>query len=129
VGTVVVVTWVNPDGMEVASVLAALRRLTPPPPPGAPGPFALSDEQALRKFAADGDLTPVKVFDVDSPWVYASEATALRGLNSSGITARAMEHAGECAVTRAHAKAIAPFRQSDGSYRIGATFRCLLSQS
>jgi hypothetical protein len=32
------------------------------------------------------------------------------------------------AVTEAHAKAIQPFRQPDGSYRIKATFRCLLAQ-
>ena len=54
----------------------------PPPPPGAPGPFALSDEQALRKFAADAGLTPGELFDVDSPFVYPDEATAIRGLNS-----------------------------------------------
>ena len=48
--------------------------LMPPPPAGAPGPFALSDVSALRKFAADAGLTPVEVFDVDTPFVYADEA-------------------------------------------------------
>ena len=100
----------------------------PPPPPGAPGPFALSDEAALRKFAADAGLMPVEVFDVDSPFVYPDEATAIRGLNAAGVAARAMENSSEQAVTDAHAKAIAPFRQPDGSYRIKATFRCLLAQ-
>lgn len=127
-GAVVIMTWGNPDGMEAASLVAALRPLMPPPPPGAPGPFALSDESALRKFAADAGLKPMEVFDVDSPWVYADEATAVRGLNSSGVAARAMENSGEQAVTEAHTKAIAPFRQPDGNYRIKATFRCLLAQ-
>jgi SAM-dependent methyltransferase len=127
-GAIVIMTWGNPDGMEAASLVAALRPLTPPPPPGAPGPFALSDEQALRKFAADAGLKPMEVFDVDSPWIYADESTAVRGLNSSGVAARAMENSGEPAVTEAHAKAIARFRQPDGSYRIKATFRCLAAQ-
>jgi SAM-dependent methyltransferase len=127
-GAVVIVTWGNPDGMEAASLVAAVRPLMPPPPPGAPGPFALSDESALRKFAADAGLEPLEIFDVDSPFVYADEATAVRGLNSSGVAARAMENSNEEAVTEAHAKAIAPFRQPDGSYRIKATFRCLLAQ-
>jgi hypothetical protein len=39
-----------------------------------------------------------------------------------------MENSGEPAVTEAHAKAIAPFRQPDGGDRIKATFRCLLAQ-
>src|ERR671919_274800 len=34
-GAVVVTTWGDPDGMEAASVVAALRPLMPPPPPGA----------------------------------------------------------------------------------------------
>lgn len=36
-GTVVIMTWSNPDGMEAASLVAAVRPLMPPPPPGAPG--------------------------------------------------------------------------------------------
>ena len=100
----------------------------PTPPPGAPGPFALSDEAALRQFAADAGLNPVEVFDVDSPFIYTDEAAALRGLNSSGVASRAMENTSEQAVTEAHTKAIAPFRQSDGSYRVEASFRCLLAR-
>ena len=66
--------------------------------PGCTWPFALSDEAALRRFATDAGLQPVEVFDVDSPWVYADEAAALRGLTSTGNAVRAMEHVGEDAV-------------------------------
>lgn len=109
--------------MEAAALVAAVRPLMPPQPPGAPGPFALSDEVALRRFAADAGLTPVEVFDAHSPFVYADEATATRGLNSSGVAARAKRTGrdrGACQSDR-------PFRQPDGSYRIKA-FRCLLAQ-
>jgi hypothetical protein len=115
--------------MEAASLIAALRPLLPPPPPGAPGPFALSDEAALRAFASGAGLDPADVFDVDSPWQYSNLATALRGLKSHGGAARAIENSSEEAVDSAHSQALAPFRQSDGSYRIGATFRCLLARA
>jgi hypothetical protein len=36
-----------------------------------------------------------------------------------------MELTSEQAVQEAYANAVAPFRQPDGSYRIGASFRCL----
>ena len=127
-GMVAIVTWGEPEGMEAAAVVGALRSLMPPPPPNAPGPFALSQEAALRQFAIDAKLNPIEVFDVDTPFVYADEATALRGLNSSGVAARAIENSSLEAVTAAHAKAIAPFRQADGGYRIRATFRCLLAK-
>ena len=47
-GTVVIVTWGEPEGMEAATLIGAIKPLLPPPPPGAPGPFALSDEVKLR---------------------------------------------------------------------------------
>ena len=128
-GTVVVMTWGTPEGMEAASLVAALRPLMPAPPVGAPGPFALSEEGALRGFAEAAGLVPVELFDVDSPWVYADLATALRGLRSSGVAARAAANASVDAVDAAHAKALGPFQQADGSFRVGATFRCLVSRA
>ncbi len=127
-GFVVVMTFGNPDGMGAAALVSALKPLLPPAPPGAPGPFALSDETALRRFATDAGLEPVELLDVDSPWIYADEAAALRGLKSTGNAIRAMEHTSEEAVTEACAKAIAPFRQPDGSVRASAWFRCLLAR-
>ncbi len=126
---VVIMTWGRPEGMEAASLVAALRPLMPPPPPGAPGPFALSDETALRAFAEAAGLTPVELMDVDSPWVYADLATALRGLGSSGVAARAAANSNKTAVDEAHTAALAPFVQADGSYRVGATFRCLITNA
>ncbi len=126
-GFVVVTTWGEPDGMEAAQVIAALKPLLPPPPPGAPGPFALSDRNALTQYVAEAGLQPVDIFDVDAPFNYPDEATAVRALGSSGVAARAIEFAGEAAVNSAHKEAIAPFTGSNGSIRIGATFRCLLA--
>lgn len=126
-GRVVVMTWSTPEGMEAAAIVGALRGLLPPPPPGAPGPFALSEESRLRAFAAEAGLAALGVQDVDSPWFYPDLATALRGLGSSGVAARAAGIAGREAVDAAHAAALAPFQQADGSFRIGARCRFLLA--
>lgn len=127
-GKIAIMTWGDPSKMEAASLVTALRPLMPAPPPGAPGPFALSDEAALRKFAMDAKLTPIETFDVDSPFIYPDEETGISALNASGVAARAMENTSESAVTDAHRKALAPFRQKDGSYRVSASFRCLLAK-
>ena len=126
-GIVAVMTWGRPEGMEAASVVAALRPLMPPPPPGAPGPFALSDPDRLSAFVAEAGLTSRDVIEGDTFWTYADEATALRGLNSSGVAIRAVGLVGEAAVSAAHAAALVPFRQSDGSYRIGARYMAVLA--
>ena len=127
-GTVVIVTWGTPEGMEAASLVAVLKTFLPPPPPGAPGPFALSDESTLREFVSSAGLTPTAVFDVDDPWTYPDLDTAVRGMCSAGVAVKAMEHSGEEAVTSAFAAAFAPFLQSDGTVRVGASFRCLIAQ-
>jgi hypothetical protein len=87
----------------------------------------LSDETALRAFAEAGGLRPVEVLDVDTPWYYRDEATALRGLGSSGVAVRAIAHSGEDAFLFAMRDFLAPLRQRDGSYLIGARARCLVA--
>ena len=128
-GKVLIMTWGSPDGMEAASLVAALRPLLPPPPPGAPGPFALSDESALREFSMKASLEPVELFDVECPWRYSGLEEALKGLRSSGVAARAIASSSAESVDEAHAKALAPFCQPDGSYRIQASFRCLIARA
>ncbi len=109
-GRVVVLTWGNPQSMEAAAIVGALKTLLPPPPQGAPGPFALSEESALQAFAANAGLTPLGVSDVACEWNYKDLDTALRGLGSSGIAATAAERAGVESVNESHAAALAPFR-------------------
>jgi hypothetical protein len=114
--------------MPAATLVAALRPLLPAAPPGAPGPFALSNEAALRGFAASAGLEPETLFDVESPWSYATLEDGIRGLGSSGVAARARNASGDEAVDKSHAEALNTFRQMNGSYRIPATFRCLIAR-
>jgi SAM-dependent methyltransferase len=124
-GRVVVMTWGTPDGMEAASLVTALKPLLPPSPPGAPGPFALSDPAALRDFATRAGLVPLEIHDVPCVWRYASLDRALRGLGASGVAVRAAELAGQTAVDRVNATALRPYRKNDGSYQLQAAFRWL----
>jgi SAM-dependent methyltransferase len=127
-GKVFVMTWGEPGSMEATVLVAALKALLPPPPPYAGGPFALSEPGKLEEMAARAGLSPREVFDVDSPWTYPDLATAQRGLGSSGVAFKAAETSGQAALDAAHAAALAPFAQPDGSYRIGATFRILMAE-
>lgn len=128
-GSVVIMTWGEPEGMEAASIVAALKPLLPLPPKGAPGPFALSEEKALRGFAIAAGLKPTAVFDVDSPWQYPDLATAIRGVMSAGVSARAVEHSSEEAVESAYSEALSPFCKADGTCSFGASFRYLVAEA
>ncbi|MEO6806352.1 MAG: class I SAM-dependent methyltransferase [Edaphobacter sp.] len=125
--TVVLVTWGEPVGMPAAQLVAALKPLLPPPPPDAPGPFALSNETALKALAYSAGLEPREIVDVECPWEYADLTLALRGLSSAGVAAKARAHSSQDAIDEAHEKALRTFKRSDGSYHIDASFRCLFA--
>jgi SAM-dependent methyltransferase len=127
-GRVVVAVWGAPERTEASGYLAALRAQLPPPPPGTPGPIALSDEERLATFAREAGLSPAGFRAVAVPWLWEDEETALRGLISSGPAVRAIEAVGEQATREAVRAAIAPYRRPNGGYRLVNEFIYLVAQ-
>lgn len=101
----------------------ALGALLPPPPPGAPGPFALPQPGALASLARAAGLQPEAETSVVTVWGYPDEETLLRGLLSAGPAARAIAEAGEARVRDAVLAAVAPYRVPGGAYRLHNVFR------
>lgn len=94
-GIVTVMTWGRPEGKEATSAAAALRPLLPStrpcpapapalcpllpaPPPGAPGPVALSDPDRLTAFTAEAGLAPREVIEGETQRTCPDAATAPR---------------------------------------------------
>ncbi len=126
-GKVVIAVFGKREENESAAYIAAMGSLFPPPPPGAPGPYALSADGALEALAKAADLVPGEVKKVDCPWEYPDEQTALRGLLSSGPAIRAIQHTDEETVRDAVLKTIDPFKTAAGGYRIGNNFRYMIA--
>jgi SAM-dependent methyltransferase len=97
-GTVVIAVFGKPEENESHAYITAMGSLLPPPPPGAPGPYALSADGALEALAIEAGMTPGLVTTVACPWDYPDEGTALRGLLASGLAIRAIQNKGETAV-------------------------------
>jgi hypothetical protein len=100
----------------------------PPPPPGAPGPFALSAPGALETLVGKAGLKPEGVSVVNTTMRFPDESTALRGLIAAGVVERAIRHSGEAAVRSGIAAAIQPSRQGDGSYAFSNEWRFLIAR-
>ena len=111
--------------MGAATLVAPLKPLLSPSPPGAPGPFVLSDEIALRSVAESAGLNTLQVTNGVFHWHYPDLETAVCGLCSSGVAICDAEHSGENALNEAAAASLAPFRAKDGTLRIAASFRWL----
>jgi SAM-dependent methyltransferase len=122
-GRVLLLNWAPAELCEAAGYLVALGALMPPPPPGAPGPFALSDVDALKALFGEAELDVVAVGDTECVWTYPDHETAIAGLMCSGPVVGVAEYAGEQAVHDATVSFLEPFRKDDDSYRISNTFR------
>lgn len=124
-GTVVIAVFGTPEESEATAYIKAMGSLLPHPPPGAPGPFALSADGALEALAIKSGLTPSAVKKVACPWDYPNEETALRGLLSSGPAIRAIQEKGEDTVRSLILKVIAPFKTKSGGYYLTNNFHYL----
>jgi SAM-dependent methyltransferase len=126
---VVVAIWGEAKDCDAAAVIKAISELLPPPPPSAPGPFALSEPGALEALVEAAELTPEETHEVPCPWVYPNLDTAVRGIGSSGPANRAEQEVGREAVEQALAAALQPFGDGTGIYRLENVFRYLVARA
>jgi SAM-dependent methyltransferase len=124
---VVIAAWGAPERCEAAAYITELRALVEPAPRTAPGPFSLSEADAMERFAALGGLRAGPRREVLCVWDYPDEAALLRALASTGFAVRAIRTVGEAAVRTAILHAVAPFRLSGGGYRLENTFEYVIA--
>jgi ubiquinone/menaquinone biosynthesis C-methylase UbiE len=128
-GRVLMLVWGPPELCEGEIVLEAVRELLPPPPPGAPGPFALSEEGALAALLESAGFKTLIVADVPTAYEHADEVAYLRAWRSPGPCVMAIQQAGQTAFDTAVLEAGARFRQDDGSYRLNNIFRFAVARA
>lgn len=129
-GRVAMAVWGRmEDNLDVLALITALSQFLPPPPPGAPGPFALSAPGRVEGLLEQAGLTPLTSGEVDCPFEFPDLETAVRGNMSTGVAAVAIRQAGAEAVQQAMAEAIAPLRTSKGGYRLGGRFRYVIAEA
>jgi SAM-dependent methyltransferase len=128
-GAVMMATWGRPEHVAMAPVFRAVGSLLPPPAPGTPGPFALSQDGALAALARHAGLQPEHEYRFIDHWRLPDLGTALRTLLSAGPMCAAIEHAGEDRVRDAVATALGPYRTADGDYRLDNEFLYLVARA
>ena len=126
-GHVVVVTWGRPDCCDAAAHLAAVEPLLPSVGEILPQPFALARPLMLTRLVEAAGFVNAREHEVTSTWEYADQTELLRGLLSTGPMVRAVAHAGSHPVSEAVLRAVAPYRDRDGGYRLRNVFRYVVA--
>ncbi len=128
-GRVMMAVWGRAEDCELVALVAALGKLLPPPPPGAPGPFALSEPGRVEALLEQANLSPQEDGEVDCLFEFPDLETAVRGNLSTGPAAAAIRQAGADEVGQAIAEALAPFRTSAGGYCLRNRFRYVIASA
>jgi SAM-dependent methyltransferase len=127
-GKLVAMIWGNKEDCEAASNLAAIGSLLPPLPPGAPGPFSLSENHLLEKTLEAVGFIIISNKDIDTLWDYPDTAIALKGLSSSGPAARAIVNSGLQKVQEVLLQSFIPYIQSNGHVVYKNKFRVVIGE-
>ncbi|GAC1348588.1 MAG: class I SAM-dependent methyltransferase [Ktedonobacteraceae bacterium] len=128
-GRVAMVAWGRAQDCEHAATLAAVGACLPPPPPGAEGPFALSEPGRIEALMEQAGLTPVESGEVPCPFEYPDDETAWRAIGSAGPVVRAIRFAGEAKVKQAVLDSLLPYKTNSGGYRQKNTFRYVIASA
>lgn len=127
-GKLAVMIWGDKDDCEATTYLKEVGSLLPPPPPGAPGPFALTDNHLLENILEEIGLRILDSHDVDSVWEYPDAETAMKGLLSAGPAARAIENAGYEKVYSTVLGASQSYIKTNGHIVFKNKFRVVISE-
>jgi SAM-dependent methyltransferase len=127
-GKIAMAVWGVARDCQAAAILKALGGILPPPPPGAPGPFALSEPGVLEDMLSRAGLTPDQSAEADTPFVFSNADTACRAFMASGPGVVALRRNGEEKVRDTLMPALTPFKKPDGSYRLENKFKFVLAK-
>jgi len=127
-GKLVTMIWGNKEDCEATTYLKAIGSLLPPPPPGAPGPFALTENHLLESILKEIGLKILDSADVDSIWDYPDTETALKGLLSAGPAAKAIQNSGYEKTLNTTLESVQPYIKSNGHIIYKNKFRVVISE-
>jgi len=112
-GRLVLGIWDKPEMCEATNVLKAIGTLLPPPPPGTPGPFALSEDGRIESSFEKNGLKIIHKSSVACPFLHASLSNAVKSFMGTGPAAAALDNNEKKTVEQTIAKALKPFELVD----------------
>jgi SAM-dependent methyltransferase len=115
-GKLVTVIWDKPENSDGTQILKAIGTLLPPPVPGTPGPFALSEDGKVDSVLQAIGLKSTKKITVPCPFLYHSLSNAVKSFMGTGPAAAALNQNPKATVEETIANAFKPFHLVDDMY-------------
>lgn len=113
-GKLAIAIWDQPDRSEAVSILKAIGALIPPPPPGTPGPFALSEEGIMEGICSEAGLKMLSKKTIPCPFIYRNKDEGIQSFMGTGPAALALKANKREVVEQTITSALDPFELTDG---------------
>jgi SAM-dependent methyltransferase len=127
-GRVVIGIWDMPEFSDATNVLKAISSLLPPPPPGTPGPFALSEDGKIESICNSVGLKMLYITKVTCPFLYYSTDDAIKSFMGTGPAAAALNHVSEKTVQKTIAGAMQPYHLTEDMYHLQNSFLLFIAE-
>lgn len=127
-GKLVIGIWDKPEHSEATTILKAISSLLPPPPPGTPGPFALSEDGRMESIMDKAGLQLLSKAIVPCPLFYATISEAIKSFMGTGPAAAACNHNEESKVRETIANAFQPYQVADEMYHLQNQFLLFVAE-
>ena len=115
-GKLVIAIWDKPEMSDGTQVLKAIGKLLPPPPPGTPGPFALSEDGKIESICTQTGLQVIAKHTIPCPFIYRSLDEGIKSFMGTGPAAIALNNYEPIVVKNAIAGALHSFELADGMH-------------
>jgi SAM-dependent methyltransferase len=127
-GRLALVIWEKPELSDGTEVLKAISTLLPPPPPGTPGPFALSQDGVMEAKFRQMGLQILSMETVMCPFLYSGLANGMKSYLGTGPAAAAINNTTGKNVEDVIAKALRPYHVIDGFYYMENRFKVFVTK-
>ncbi len=122
------VIWDKPEMSDGTEILKAISTLLPPPPPGTPGPFALSEDGKVENVLNGIGLQKISKETVPCPFLYHSMNNAVKSFMGTGPAAAALNQNPRVVVEGVIADAFGKFYLADDMYFLMNSFLLFVAE-
>ncbi|HLP38473.1 class I SAM-dependent methyltransferase [Lacibacter sp.] len=127
-GRMVIGIWDQPQYSEATEVLKAIGSLLPPPPPGKPGPFALSEDGRIEEAFINADLKPLYKSSIPCPFMFSNLRHAAQAFMGTGPAAIALNSHSKTTVEETIEQAFKPFHITDDFFFLQNKFLLFIAE-
>lgn len=127
-GRLVIGIWDKPEKSDATHVLKSIGSLLPPPPPGTPGPFALSEDGKMENILMKTGLKLIYKESIACPFLYASLSDGVKSFRGTGPAAAAVNYTDNKTVEKTITSALLPFGLADDLYFLQNQFLVFIAR-